>query len=74
MKGQESDEYLTKDISNVRLVSVAGLEPADVGVKVLCLTTWLHGNMLHCKSVFLLSCLFVCDCVYIIAYIFHFVK
>ena len=24
---------------------MAGLEPADEGVKVPCLTTWLHPNM-----------------------------
>ena len=27
------------------MAGMAGLEPADAGVKVPCLTTWLHPNM-----------------------------
>ena len=32
------------------MAGVAGLEPANAGVKVPCLTTWLHPNLAGSKS------------------------
>ena len=31
------------------MAGMAGLEPADAGVKVPCLTTWRHPNILRCR-------------------------